>query len=119
MNKLILCECGSQNNKNDNFCSNCGSKIQIKDKNISLPKMLSIKDAYEQLFMKKISISKIYSLIRTKELPHCNLNGRILLDVDKTVEWWNKKLNESIEPINLSSLSKILKTQNNPYRIKV
>jgi hypothetical protein len=104
-----MCNCGFKNTENAKFCSNCGEKLEQGNKiKKIIPQMLTIKDAHTKIFNKKISMSKIYSLVKTKDLPHCNLNGRILLDVDKTIEWWNLKLNESIEPLSLKGLRKIL-----------
>lgn len=75
---------------------------------LKLPRMLTVKDAHEVIFSKKISMSKIYELIRTKSIPHVNANGKLLLDVDRTIEWWNNKLAESIEPVELTGLRNIV-----------
>jgi len=105
-----MCKCGFKNLNNAKFCSNCGIKIEIENDNkySVLPQMLTVKDVHEQVFMKKVSLAMIYTLIRTRSIPHCKINGRLLLDKDKTIDWWNKKLNESVIPVKLAGLRKIL-----------
>ena len=84
-----------------------GIRLIDNKKMVVVPRMITIKDAYEKVFSKTISIAKIYNLVRTKSIPHVNANGKILLDVDKTIDWWNKKLEESTKPVKLSGLRKI------------
>ncbi|MEN8904579.1 MAG: hypothetical protein ABF289_01325 [Clostridiales bacterium] len=105
-----MCKCGFNNINGSKFCSNCGEKIKNNfDNSYSiLPKMLSVKETYEQVFNKKISLATIYNLIRTRSIPHCKVNERILLDKDKIIEWWHKKLNDSTKPITLKDLRKII-----------
>ncbi|MEN8907467.1 MAG: hypothetical protein ABF289_16045 [Clostridiales bacterium] len=42
-------------------------------------------------------------------MPHFNANGKILLDLDKTIEWWNMQLKESTEHKKLHGLKRICK----------
>ncbi|MEN8906126.1 MAG: hypothetical protein ABF289_09245 [Clostridiales bacterium] len=102
----MLCKCGNVNKKESKYCSECGMSLYKSIKKI--PKMITIKEAYENVFKKKLGLSKIYELVKTKSIPHVNANGKILLDVDKTIEWWNMKLENSVKPVKLHGLRKII-----------
>jgi len=104
----MLCKCGYQNNKSAKFCSECGQKLVKDIVVVSIPKMITIKDAHEKIFAKTISLTKIYDLVRTRSIPHVNANGKILLDVDETIKWWKEKLKESSKPLKLDGLRKII-----------
>jgi len=89
----MLCKCGHDNQKEFKYCSECGKPLKTKSKNTTKsPNMITIKEAHTEIFMNKISLSKIYNLVKTRSIPHVNANGKILLDVDKTIEWWNYKI---------------------------
>lgn len=103
----MKCKCGFDNNINSKYCSECGENLRLKNR-VKLPRMITIKEAHEIVFSKTISLTKIYDLVRMKSIPHVKVSGKILLDLDKTIEWWNKKLDESMKPINLSGLRKII-----------
>ena len=103
-----MCKCGYRNDENAKFCSECGLRIEYIDNNFSLPRMLTVGEAHKIIFTKKISLTKLYDLIRTRALPHVNANGKILLDVERTVKWWENKLDESTEPLILKGLRKII-----------
>ncbi|MEN8907840.1 MAG: zinc ribbon domain-containing protein [Clostridiales bacterium] len=102
-----MCKCGFKNIDGAKFCSNCGTKL-INENLYNFPKMITVKESYETVFMKKISITKIYELIKTKSLPHVNAGGKLLLDLDTTIKWWNDKLNESTKPQKFHGLKEIV-----------
>jgi hypothetical protein len=106
----MLCKCGIKNNENSNFCSNCGLKLEIKnDKKVrTIPNMLTVKEAHSEVFKRKLSLSKIYELVRLKSLPHVNAGGKILLDVEKTIDWWNDNLKQSTVKKETKGLLKII-----------
>jgi hypothetical protein len=110
MEDLKMCNCGFKNTENAKFCSNCGAKLEenILKEYDKIPQMLSVKDAHEYIFNKKISLGSIYNLVKTRAIPHCKVNDRILFDKEKTIQWWNKKLNDSTKPIKFKGIRDII-----------
>ena len=103
----MMCKCGFENIESAKFCSECGEQLKFT-RTMNIPKMITIKEAQEKVFSKTVSLTKIYDLVRTRTIPHVKIKGKILLDIDKTIEWWNNQLNESTKPIKLSGLRKIM-----------
>ena len=105
----MKCNCGNENSKESKFCPECGVKIVIENNQVTvtLPKMLTVKESYELIFRKKVSLTKIYELIKTRSIPHVNANGKLLLDADMTIKWWHDKLTESTNPTKLTGLRQI------------
>ena len=104
----MICKCGFQNAKTSRFCSECGLSLEIKKKSFKIPQMLTVKESHEIIFRKKLSLTKIYELIKTQSIPHVNAGGKILLDVEKTLVWWENMLAQSVKPVKSSGLRKII-----------
>ena len=104
----MMCKCGFDNNETAKFCSECGLSLAIKKKSFKIPQMLTVRESHELIFGKKLSLTKIYELVKKKSLPHVNAGGKILLDVEKTLLWWENMLNKSVEPNKKSGLRKII-----------
>jgi len=103
----MMCKCGFENIESAKFCSECGSRLNFNGA-LELPKMVTVKEAHEKIFAKTISLAKVYDLIRTRRIPHVRTTGKILLDLNKTIEWWNYNLNKSMKPEKLTGLRKII-----------
>ena len=94
----MMCKCGYENKEDALFCSGCGLKIIEREKtDLKFPQVVTVKEAYSVIFNKSLSITKIYDLVKTKTIPHVKAGSKILLDVEKTLEWWNKELDESMK----------------------
>ena len=62
----------------------------------------------KSFFRRRISLTKIYDMIKKRNLPHVNADGKILLDVNLTIQWWNNSLKKSVEPPKFTGLKKII-----------
>lgn len=62
----------------------------------SIPKVMTIQEAAQIFFQNKVKPGLIYKAIQAHRLPHVRLsNGKILLDTDELIKWWNDELKKS------------------------
>lgn len=62
----------------------------------SIPKVMTVQEASQNFFQGKVKPGLIYEAIKSHRLPHVRLSsGKILLDTDALIKWWNEELKKS------------------------
>lgn len=81
------------------YCNQCGTKVEIEPvAEIKIPQILTVKEALKTFFNGTISPNFLYSAIRNKKIPAVPVMGKVLLDRDELIKWWNEQLEQSKKP---------------------
>ena len=87
--------CNSEMHQSAIYCSNCGTKLE-KPEPVKIPKVMTVAEATKIFFNEAVSQGFIYAAIREHRLPHVKMSsGKILLDMDELITWWNMELENS------------------------
>jgi hypothetical protein len=69
------------------------------------PNLMTVKEALGDGFFKgTISQNFLYTAIRKNQIPAVTIMGRVLLDRDELIKWWNEKLEASKKPKGLRKI---------------